>query len=72
MAMNPNEQKIFDAMKKANITKPESAKKVDDIAKLVAPMGKGQVASAVASLKSKGVLDLGGESRANAYYVKKV
>ncbi|MHB8586183.1 MAG: hypothetical protein ACYDDF_10180 [Thermoplasmatota archaeon] len=71
MSMSIHEQKIYDAMKKANINKPESAKKVDDIAKLVAPMGKGQVSSAVASLKSKGFLELGGESRANAYYVKK-
>jgi hypothetical protein len=71
MAMSPPEEKIYEALKKANCTKPENAKKVDDIAKLVAPMGKGQVASAIASLKSKGYLDLGGASRANAYYVKK-
>lgn len=71
MSMNPQEQKVYDALKKANVTKPEAAKKVDDIAKLVAPMGKGQVSAAIASLKSKGFVDLGGASRANAYYVKK-
>ncbi|MHB8606038.1 MAG: hypothetical protein ACYDCK_12370 [Thermoplasmatota archaeon] len=71
MSMSPVEQKIYDALKKANCTKPENAKKVDDIAKLVAPIGKGQVSSAIANLKAKGFLDLGGAARANAYYVKK-
>lgn len=71
MSMNPIETKVYDALKRANATKPENAKKVDDIAKLVAPTGKAQVASAIASLKSKGLLALGGESRANAYYVAK-
>ncbi|HVL48127.1 MAG TPA: hypothetical protein VM889_06185 [Candidatus Thermoplasmatota archaeon] len=71
MSMSPHEQKVYDALKKAAATKPEAAKKVDDIAKLVAPMGKGQVSAAVASLKQKGFLDLGGAARANAYYVKK-
>lgn len=71
MSMSPHETKVYEAMKKASINKPEAAKKVDDIAKLVAPMGKGQVSSAIASLANKGFLGLGGESRANAYYVKK-
>ncbi len=71
MSMPPNEEKVYEAMKKNNLTKPEAAKKVDDIAKLVAPMGKGQVASAVASLKSKGLLGMGTGTRANSYYVAK-
>ncbi|MFA5862259.1 MAG: hypothetical protein WDA16_11255 [Candidatus Thermoplasmatota archaeon] len=71
MSLSPQEQKVYDALKSSGATTPEKAKKVDDIAKLVSPMGKGQVSSAVASLKSKGHLDLGGANRANAYYVKK-
>lgn len=71
MAMTPHEEKVYEALKKAGATAPEKAKKMDDIAKLVLPMGKGQVASAVANLKAKGMLDLGGAARANAYYVKK-
>ena len=71
MSMNPFETKVYEALKRANCTKPENSKKVDDIAKMVTPMGKAQVASAIASLKAKGFLDLGGEARANAYYVKK-
>ena len=71
MSMSPIEQKVYDALKKAGAIEPARAKKVDDIAKLVAPIGKGQVASAVASLKGKGFVDLGGEQRANAYFVKK-
>ncbi len=71
MTMNPVETKVYDALKKVGAIKPEAAKKVDDIAKLVAPIGKGQVSAAIASLKQKGFLELGGASRANAYYVKK-
>jgi hypothetical protein len=71
MSLSPQEQKVYDALKASGATTPEKAKKVDDIAKLVAPMGKGQVSSAVASLKSKGFFDIGGAARANAYYVKK-
>lgn len=71
MSMNPHEQKVYDALKKAGATAPDKAKKVDDIAKLVAPMGKGQVSAAIANLKQKGYFDTGGASRANAYYVKK-
>jgi hypothetical protein len=71
MGMSIHEQKVYDALKSAGATTPEKAMKVDNIAKLVAPMGKGQVASAVANLKSQGFFGVGGESRANAYYVKK-
>jgi endonuclease III len=71
MSMSIHEQKVYDALKKAGVTEDTKAKKVDDIAKMVAPMGKGQVSSAIASLTSKGYLAVGGASRANAYYVKK-
>ncbi|MGQ0534750.1 MAG: hypothetical protein ACT4PT_01615 [Methanobacteriota archaeon] len=71
MSMSPIEQKVYDALKTAGANKPENAKKVDDIAKMVAPIGKGQVSSAIASLKNKGFLEIGGAARANAYYVKK-
>lgn len=70
MSMTPIETKVYDAMKKAGLTEPGKAKKMDDIVKL-AGGAKGQVSSAVASLQQKGYLALGGESRANAYYVKK-
>ena len=69
--MNAHEQKVYDTLKSVGATSPEKAKKVDDIAKMVAPLGKGQVASAVASLKAAGLLDIGHESRTHAYYVKK-
>lgn len=69
--MSPIEQKVYDALKSSGATTPEKAKKVDDIAKLVKQMGKGQVASSIANLKQKGYFALGGENRANAYYVKK-
>lgn len=71
LTMNPNETKIYEALKKAGATAPEKAKKVDDIAKMVMPMGKGQVSASIASLTQKGYFALGGAARANAYYVKK-
>ena len=71
MSMTPHEEKVYNALKSAGATTEEKAMKVDNIAKLVAPMGKGQVSSAVANLKSKGFFAMGGASRANAYYVKK-
>jgi hypothetical protein len=71
MTMTPQEEKVYNAVKSAGATTEEKAMKVDNIAKLVLPMGKGQVASAVASLKTKGYFAMGGASRANAYFVKK-
>lgn len=71
MSLTPQEEKVYEALKKAGATTEEKAMKVDNIAKLVLPMGKGQVASAIATLKAQGLFALGGESRANAYYVKK-
>lgn len=71
MTMTPQEEKIYEAIKKAGATTEEKAIKVDNIAKMVLPMGKGQVASGIAQLKTKGYLAVGGASRANAYYVKK-
>lgn len=71
MSMSPHETKVYDALKKAGANAPDKAKKVDDIAKLVMPMGKGQVSAAIASLTQKGYFGIGGPSRANAYYVKK-
>lgn len=71
MSLSPQEEKVYEALKKAGATTEEKAMKVDNIAKLVAPMGKGQVASAIANLKTKGYFAVGGASRANAYYVKK-
>jgi hypothetical protein len=71
MTMTPPEEKIYNAVKSAGATTEDKAMKMDNIAKLVMPMGKGQVSSAVASLKTKGYFGVGGASRANAYYVKK-
>ncbi|HLE97483.1 MAG TPA: hypothetical protein VI997_08950 [Candidatus Thermoplasmatota archaeon] len=71
MTLNPVEQKVYDALKKAGVTTSDKAKKVDDIVKLCGAVGKGQVASAIASLTSKGFAAVGGPSRANAYYLKK-
>ena len=71
MTMTPPEEKVYNAVKSAGATTPEKAMKVDNIAKIVLPMGKGQVAAAIANLKQKGYLAIGGEARANAYYVKK-
>lgn len=70
MSLTPIEQKVYDAMKKGGATEDSKAKKVDDIVKM-AGAGKGQVASALASLTSKGYAAVGGPSRANAYYLKK-
>ena len=71
MSMTPHEEKVYNALKSAGATTEDKAMKVDNIAKLVAPMGKGQVSSAIAELKNKGFFAVGGASRANAYYVKK-
>ena len=71
MSMTPQEEKINNAVKSAGAITEEKAMKMDNIAKLVMPMGKGQVASAVANLKTKGYFAMGGASRANAYYAKK-
>lgn len=71
MTLSPPEQKVYDAMKKAGLTEEAKAKKVDDIVKLCGAIGKGQVASAIASMTKKGYAAVGGPSRANAYYLKK-
>jgi hypothetical protein len=71
MTMTPPEEKVYNAVKSAGATTAEKAMKVDDIAKKVLPMGKGQVAAAIANLKQKGYLAIGGAARANAYFVKK-
>lgn len=71
MTLTGQAQKVSDALKNAGISAPEKAKKVDDNDKLAALLGKGQVASVVASLSSKEYFDVGGASRANAYRVKK-
>lgn len=70
MTMTPIETKVYEAMKRAGLTEASKAKKIDDIVKL-AGGAKGQVSSAVAALQQKGYVGLGGESRANAYYLKK-
>ena len=71
MTMTPAEEKIYNAVKGAGATTEDKAMKTDNIAKLVLPMGKGQVSSGIAQLKTKGYFGVGGPSRANAYYVKK-
>ncbi len=70
VSLNPNEKKVYDAIKKLGATSEDKVKSADDIMK-AAGVGKAIVTSALQTLATKGYVKRVARAKSAGYYVLK-
>ncbi|MEM0158324.1 MAG: transcriptional regulator [Thermoplasmataceae archaeon] len=68
--LNPNEKKVYDAIKKLGATSEDKVKSADDIMKAAA-VGKAIVTSALQTLAQKGLVKRVARQKSAGYYALK-